>query len=59
MILSDDEETDSEEQSIPIKNAENEKPPTPIEPVVKPTECNTSLFLKTFLFFFLNINQFL
>ena len=52
MILSDDEETDSEEQSTPIKNAENEKPPTPIEPVVKPTECNTSLFLKTFLFFF-------
>lgn len=38
MILSDEESSDSEEQSTPIKNAENEKPPTPIEPLLKPTE---------------------
>ena len=44
MILSDEEDTDSEEQSTPIKNAENEKPPTPIEPVLKPTECNIFFF---------------
>jgi len=50
MILSDDEETDSEEQQstpVKIKDTENEKPviAVPIEHIIKPTECNTTFQL--------------